>query len=409
LEPAISTDLPSAEHHRQVAETALYFPHMQVPKTAWFTQVLLYWDKAASIVPDVSSRDFEMDPYMEELRSVGLLEFVPPHEALQFDTDAFALGFLELLDQAHDLPPDQARRYERLHPDRVNRLLLEHLRTEGLASAAEASPTPGELNDFNSMLDHFTSALDRLERRLPDRNMHMAKMDPRLFRELRNRGRAIRNISDPSWWKVESTTAALYMAYLASAISGARPGTFPVTDSVGAFNTLGPFGTSPKSDIAQLRAVAISRALPSPSAAVPARELVDFKDKNAELLRRCRIALDARLTLLAEIEDPDIREIQGRGVLLEIEDEVKTLTERMKRRSWPKVGLSGFCGISAAGLTTVDAFVTNGSALAQGIGVGLGILSLAPVAEEEVRVRRSRHDARQAPLAYAALAGERFS
>jgi hypothetical protein len=32
-------------------EVALYFPNIAVPQTPWFTQVLLCWDRAASIVP----------------------------------------------------------------------------------------------------------------------------------------------------------------------------------------------------------------------------------------------------------------------------------------------------------------------------------------------------------------------
>ncbi|GAA4707227.1 hypothetical protein GCM10025781_27320 [Kocuria gwangalliensis] len=36
---------------RFALETALYFPHIRVPKAAWFTQVLLYWEDVASIIP----------------------------------------------------------------------------------------------------------------------------------------------------------------------------------------------------------------------------------------------------------------------------------------------------------------------------------------------------------------------
>ena len=39
-------------------ETALYFPYIRVPETPWFSQVLLYWDAAAAIVPG-GMQDYE--------------------------------------------------------------------------------------------------------------------------------------------------------------------------------------------------------------------------------------------------------------------------------------------------------------------------------------------------------------
>ena len=32
-------------------ETALYFPCIRVPESTWFTQILLCWDRAATIIP----------------------------------------------------------------------------------------------------------------------------------------------------------------------------------------------------------------------------------------------------------------------------------------------------------------------------------------------------------------------
>jgi hypothetical protein len=47
--------LRNRQEPQHADNTALYFPHIAVPKTPWFTQVLLYWDKAATIVPRGSS------------------------------------------------------------------------------------------------------------------------------------------------------------------------------------------------------------------------------------------------------------------------------------------------------------------------------------------------------------------
>ena len=90
---------------RPAVETALYFPHIRVPNTPWFTQVLLYWDKAATIVPEGPYRKADIDPYMRELEQAKLLEFVSPGEALNYRTHGtFDDSFVELLDSAD--PPD---------------------------------------------------------------------------------------------------------------------------------------------------------------------------------------------------------------------------------------------------------------------------------------------------------------
>lgn len=63
-------------------ETALYYRYIRVPQTSWFTQVLLYWDKAASIVPLEMQMKPDgpggLNPYMRELNREGLLDFINP-------------------------------------------------------------------------------------------------------------------------------------------------------------------------------------------------------------------------------------------------------------------------------------------------------------------------------------------
>lgn len=60
-------------------ETALYFPHIRVPETSWFAQILLYWDQAAAIVPySVSTDESTVGRYIIELAQARLVEFVYP-------------------------------------------------------------------------------------------------------------------------------------------------------------------------------------------------------------------------------------------------------------------------------------------------------------------------------------------
>jgi hypothetical protein len=79
-------------------ETALYYPYIRVPETSWFTQILLYWDRAATIVPERSEgwRDLRT-PYMIKLEAAGLYRPVFSG-TLWEDSEAFSENFLALIE-----------------------------------------------------------------------------------------------------------------------------------------------------------------------------------------------------------------------------------------------------------------------------------------------------------------------
>jgi len=53
-------------------ETALYFPYIRIPENAWFSQILLYWDRAATIVPrEIQDDSGIVGRYMRELTGVA--------------------------------------------------------------------------------------------------------------------------------------------------------------------------------------------------------------------------------------------------------------------------------------------------------------------------------------------------
>jgi hypothetical protein len=335
-------------------DTALYFPYIDVPQTPWFTQVLLYWDRAASIVPKSPlGLPVSRTPYMRALAREQLLEYVHPDIELYLRQGAFDRAFLKLLGPQQD--PQVKRRFVKLHIDKMSASLFDALRDRGLAKY-EKGPEWQE------------------------------------------------------WWHVEVNTAHLYMAYLASAISGARSEasetsrTLPVTDRKQAIGTLAAGPADLQSQLARLRYAAITRALPAPRGSVPAAKLKAFKEDNSEKLRRCRVFLDDKLADLATLKDPELREVKAARIMQEIEDDVKSLQERMNKRRWPGVVLVGFGGVMGAALATAATVVTGGAALAVGLGVGAGLIQTGGAGYAAVKlVRRPRYDPR-APLAYAALA-----
>lgn len=332
-------------------ETALYFPYVRVPETPWFTQVLLYWDSAAAIVPPSLQHTNAVPPYMSELVREGLLEYVDPDRVLSRQWDTFDQAFLDML---------------------------------------ESQTGPSDTAPWT-----FT-------------RIHSGKLSYALFCELRRRGLAERT-DGPGWdlwWRVEATTATSYLAYLAAAISGARAGTLPVTDQERAIASLGGDEGDARRRLASLRYTVVNHALPAPTATVPARELRAFKETHSEQLTRCRRYLDGRIAELAAVADPFLRAKQADWAMQEIEDDVATLQERMRKRRWPHVALMGIGGVMAAALGVAVAGVTGGSALAIGLGVGAGVAQLGQAGKVAADlIRQPRYDPRH-PLAYAVLAAQ---
>lgn len=327
-------------------DTALYFPYVRVPETPWFTQVLLYWDRAAAIVPSSLIRTGAVAPYMTDLADQRLLEYIEPDHELSDRWETFDQAFIELL---------------------------------------ESRPRPSDPLSFTKV--------------------HSGKLSHHLFYELRERGLAEHadGAGWESWWLVERGIAAAYMAYLASAISGVRSGTLPVTDQKQAIGSLGADAPDVERQLASLRYAAVTSALPAPAGPVPAAELRAFKEANTDKLARCRRFLDRRLADIAAEADPYLREVRAAGVLQEIEDEVQTLEESMRRRHWPRVTLIGIGGVMGAALAVAAAAVSGGTALAVGLGVGAGVLQLGAATHAATDlVNQPRFDPR-APLAYAAL------
>jgi hypothetical protein len=272
-------------------DTALYFPYIRVPESAWFTQVLLYWDDCASIVPEnVQADDTEIGPYMSALIRAGLMKQMSPLEAIS-EGD---VPFFELLETY--VPPAESEplRWTRMNFEKVNSNIFEALQSRGLARAI-----PG----------------------------------------------------DYSWGAVEDGTANLYMAYLVGSVCRQNPGFYPVTDTKQALAALGPTTGSMATRLQELRYAAVTQALPVPSRPIPPMELASFKEEHGEQLRRLRLFLNGQLADLAEIDDTDILEAKIGWVLQSIRDDVARLHEQMTRRSWPRIVMVGVGGILASALS----------------------------------------------------------
>lgn len=306
----------------QGTETALYFPYVKVPETTWFSQVLLYWDQAAMILPfEIPlGASLRATPYTDELINARLLRPILAEETLGKDVHTIDDGFISLLD----------------------------------------SQTLPEVNDSNAqiLLSNWKLISDEL-------------LDELFSRGLASDGRP--EIS----MVIEQGTLELFMTYIAGLLSHADASLFPVTDSRQMLASLASPDDSP-SRLRALRYAVIANALPVPSQPVPVSELASFKETHTDQLRRLQRYLNGQLAEVAAIEDQFLQQVKLASVLEEIRDDVAILHEQMSKRSWPKVTFAGVGGVAASALGVASIAASGGKALSLALGISGGALSLGP-------------------------------
>jgi hypothetical protein len=96
--------------------------------------------------------------------------------------------------------------------------------------------------------------------------------------------------------------------------------------------------------------------LPVPAAAIPLDELRRFKTENSKQLHNLRIHLKGKLGDLVLIEDQAVRSAKIAEAQREIDESVKRLQEKMKRRRWPIV-LGGAAALASPTLGVATAVV----------------------------------------------------
>lgn len=331
---------------RAQLETALYFPYIEVPNTAWFMQILLYWDGAATIVPVNERGQTKLGRNMQALNDSGLLTFVSPLQWRR--NDILGKVFLSFLERNGWVPPVEARTYTRLHRDKVNYDVVAELQDRGLAKKSASH----------------------------------------------------------DWWEVEESVANTYMAMLASAIAEDRRAagqpTSPVTDRVDRLAYMLSPADSATDRVRQLRSSLIAE-LPVPSQPGTPGELATFKHDHAEQLQRLRDDLDSRIIQVATIQEASLREEAARILTREIGREVQAIKKAMESRGWPKIVLLGVTGVAGATIGTATAMLSAGtSVLLLGLAIGGGALAEGTSMYNLASLVKGARVDDSKPLAYAA-------
>jgi hypothetical protein len=346
-----------------VTEGVLYFPYISVPRNAWFTRVLLYWDEVGSIVPERHAQDLSrVSAFMRDLVGAGLVRPIVPENFDRWLWRAIE-PFLEFVDS---------------DPEIVRRAALGF----GSEAASRGGSEPG-----TSM------------------QIHRGKLGLVLGDQLQDRGLARpagngRRRGD--WLEVESRTATAYMAYLSATLGAIEDVEMdPITDTLGsltAFSRAEP--ASPMQLAAELRMGVLESVLPGPADSISVSTLVRFKERHGELLGRFRRHIESSLLELAVIPDADVREAKRSILTADLQDQLAEIQGQM-RPKWTKLVFGTLCSVLGAAIPVGTAAATGAFPVA---AAGLpGLMNAVYSAQTAVR---SSGKARKDPLAYAALAQE---
>lgn len=336
-------------------DSVLYFPYIRIPRSPWFTRVLLYWNEVGSIVPSEYQRQrTRLGPYMHDLVDAGLVKEVVPSEH-DSAVPEFRSAFLKLADE--------------------NSCILEQ---RGRASG-----------------HHNTSRI------------HIEKMLGRyLAGDLVDRGLA--SPAEYPWWDVEETTANLFMGYLASVLGKLDSLRMcPITDQP---RVLSVFSQTPqhilnkRSLVEQLRMAILTDILPSPDYAVPVEELLDFKQSHSDLLPRFRRHIETFIMDLSGIADAEERDYRMRVFREQSVEQVDEIVSKMNERRWRRIVFGDICGIVAAAIPGVASAATGNPVLSLAALPGL-VHATYSAFQGKSRIQK---EILSDPLAYAAYAGRRF-
>jgi hypothetical protein len=279
-------------------DNALYFPYISVPDTAWFTRILLYWDKVSSIVPyDIASSPNQLSSYMKELVDVELVQPVFPANYI-YSIPKFERPFLIYIHEKHN----QLKR-RKTQPTKLPRIRLHFEKIETI-----------------------TDDLVKLG---------LAELDTY------------------PWYEVEAWVANAFMAYLAMTLGKLKEiNAAPITDDYESFRLLGGNARSRTSQQRRTKAreIVLESILPSPNQPVKVNDLVKFKDKHGHLLQSFRNVVESACIEISSIEDPEMMEEKAQYTIKELQGSINEITCVMKDR-WHKVTFATLIPLLGAGVS----------------------------------------------------------
>jgi len=237
----------------------LYFPYIRIPKSAWLTQMLLYWDKVSSIVPyEFTQKPESLGPYMQSLLEHELVVQVIPGMYI-YEIPNFERAFQAYID---GLGPEVNRRRTQFEGGRRLKVHIEKMGALGHALAEQGLANEGAY----------------------------------------------------PWYDVEADTANDFMSYLAATLGQlATVDSAPITDGAAYLRRFAKAGVAEDRVLQQLQSLrtqVLERVLQVPSHHVEPSAIAAFKSRHGELLADFRRRVERELVTAAVIADDALRQRQ---------------------------------------------------------------------------------------------------
>ncbi|MET0650601.1 MAG: hypothetical protein ABW208_28670 [Pyrinomonadaceae bacterium] len=292
----------------------LYFPHMEVPQSAWLTRTLLYWDTVGVIMPYQYVEEPEkLNEHTRSLIEANLVTQVIPSDYLH-EIPNFSTAFL---DYVGSLGTELDRRRHQFHPDAYSHIHVQKFGYKPI-HAEKLGSMPVHLDKTNDIAYGLV-------------NLGVAKW------------------SDYPWVNVEPQTAYEFMGYLA-AVLGHHPELqfTPVTDkSLNLVKLVAAEKRRARMDeqLNYLRLQVLEDVLPVPTVPLRVRDVEDFKRRHGEQLSRFRRTIEAELTVLADIQDADLRERRLELFIEGAREEIQDIQSKMIDNRWSRVVYGKLCAL----------------------------------------------------------------
>lgn len=261
----------------------LYFPYIKVPESTWFTQMLLYWDQVASIVPsDFIGNPESLGSYMQDLLKEELVFQIIPGQYIQQIPN-----FLECF----------TKYIREIEPELENRR-----------------------NDFK--------AGKRFK-------IHIEKMGE-IGRLLCDCDLAIDD--DYPWYFVESKTANDFMTYLASSLGKlSELNSMPVTDSIRILRRIQPHTDEQaelEGKIGRIRLQILDSILPIPAETIAPATIRIFRDSHSDKLQNFRLRVEKEIIDIASINDSQLQKKRLDLFYEEAENNIIEIQDAMSNAGW---------------------------------------------------------------------------
>lgn len=279
-----------------MTENVLYFPYITVPQSAWFTRVLLYWDKVGAIIPS---------------------EYIDKPEALGEHT--------------------------RSH--------IQHGLVSQVFPKDYINAIPEFVSSFERFLDSCVTDLDQRRHMFRGQHtlrIHMEKMGG-IEHLLRDHGLA--EVDGYPWFNVEANTANEFMVYLAGCLSQLDEiQSVPMTDVQSNLDVLvkAQVNTGPVDEERDtLRMEVLKRVFPAPEHPLTAEQIDDFKSRHRDKLRSFRRAVEREILAIAELQDASRREERLGLFEDEVQEQVEEIRRALMQRGYGEIVLGKICPVIA--------------------------------------------------------------